>query len=290
MRGFDPASDRSDADLLAAYDAQLRDVAEVPGADSWVRIGPVIAARSGSGRGFVTYAALVADDGTPLPAGAIADLVRQVMHHFAEQHDVTFVEWKTRGHDHAPGLVEALAEAGFVPGETESIMIGEAAALAIDVPVPSGVAVRRISAEHDVRAMVAMQDEVFGRPLPGLAEDLLRRLANGRDDLELWIAETQGDSSGPGPDRGAEIVCAGRLEPVPGTEFAGLWGGCTRASWRHRGGYRALTAQRARSAVSRGLRYLHSDSTEYSRPILERSGFRRAGTTTPYEWSRASGA
>jgi ribosomal protein S18 acetylase RimI-like enzyme len=83
-----------------------------------------------------------------------------------------------------------------------------------------------------------------------------------------------------------EIVCTGRLSPVEGTEFAGIWGGATREDHRRRGIYRALTAARAKSAVARGVRYINSDSTEYSRPILERSGFLRVSTTTPYEWHR----
>jgi GNAT superfamily N-acetyltransferase len=77
-----------------------------------------------------------------------------------------------------------------------------------------------------------------------------------------------------------------RLEPVAGTEFAGIWGGATREEWRGRGIYRALTAARARSAIERGRSLIHSDSTEYSRPILERSGFVRVSTTTPYRWRR----
>ena len=35
-----------------------------------------------------------------------------------------------------------------------------------------------------------------------------------------------------------------------------------------------------------GKRYINSDSTEFSRPILERSGFVKVSTTTPYEWRR----
>ena len=73
---------------------------------------------------------------------------------------------------------------------------------------------------------------------------------------------------------------------MPGTSFAGLWGGATLETHRHRGIYRALTAARARSALSGGFFRLHSDSTEHSRPILERSGFPRASTTTPYEHRR----
>ena len=66
---------------------------------------------------------------------------------------------------------------------------------------------------------------------------LLHRLRT-RDDLELWVAEVDGD-----------VVSAGRLEPVEGTEFAGVWGGATRPEFRGRGIYRALTAARARSAI-----------------------------------------
>ena len=35
---------------------------------------------------------------------------------------------------------------------------------------------------------------------------------------------------------------------------------------------------------------MHSDSTEYSRPILERSGMLKVSTTTPYRWERATDA
>ena len=79
---------------------------------------------------------------------------------------------------------------------------------------------------------------------------------------------------------------AGRLEPVSGTEFAGIWGGAVLEQWRGQGIYRALTAARAHSALDMGKTLVHSDSTEYSRPILERYGLVEASTTTPYRWQR----
>ena len=85
-----------------------------------------------------------------------------------------------------------------------------------------------------------------------------------------------------------QVVSAGRLEPVPGTEFAGVWGGATLEEWRGRGIYRALTAARARSALALGKTLMYSDSTEFSRPILERSGLLRVSTTTPYRWERGT--
>lgn len=255
---------------LAAYDAQLRTDAETPSAVAVTPLGPLRLVTFRGGRGFVTYRDL---------GGAGADevrgLVADALSLFRADAAITRVEWKTRGHDHAPGLHEALAEHGFVAGEPESIMIGEARRLAVDVPLPEGVTLRRVTSDADVRAMSATADEGFGDPVSGeRADAVLARLA--RDDgMELWVAEAEG-----------RMVSAGRLEPVHGTEFAGIWGGATLPQWRGRGIYRAMTAARARSALRLGKGLIHSDSTEFSRPILERSGLVRVSSTTPYEWRR----
>jgi len=258
------------AALLEAYDTQLRAEAETPSAIDVTTLGPLRLAKFRGGRGFVTYRDLDGAD-----AEEIRRLVGMAVDHFRADPEVTRFEWKTRGHDHAPGLHETLIDSGFVEEATESIMIGEASLLAVDVPLPEGVTLRRITAEADVRAMAAMADEVFGDPVSTeQADELLHRLSMD-DGIELWVAEADG-----------VIVSSGRLEPVPGTEFAGIWGGASRPEWRGRGIYRALTAARARSAMARGKTLINSDSTEYSRPILERAGLVKVSTTTPYEWRR----
>lgn len=256
--------------LLAAYDEQLRTDAEILSAISTTRHGPLFLATFAGGRGFVTYRDL---------GGAGVDTIRrlvpEVLAHYQADPEISRVEWKTRGHDHAPGLHDALLENGFIAGEPESIMLGEARSLAVDVPLPEGVTLRRVTEEADVRAMSAMHDEVFGDHVgDDVTNALLRRLASD-DGMELWVAEAEG-----------RIVSAGRLEPVRGTNFAGIWGGATREKWRGRGIYRALTAARARSALRMGKTFINSDSTEYSRPILERSGLVKVSTTTPYNWRR----
>ncbi|MES2170641.1 MAG: GNAT family N-acetyltransferase, partial [Actinomycetota bacterium] len=237
-----------------------------PSALDVTRIGPVRLVTFAGDRGFITYQSLGDLD--------YRQLVPQALEHFRSNPAIERVEWKTRGHDIAPGLHDALLENGFTPDETESIMIGEAVGLAVDVPLPQGVTLRKVSEEDDVRAMSVMQDEVFGGPFHDETESLLARLALD-DGMELWVAEADG-----------QVVSAGRIDPVPGSDFAGIWGGATRPEWRGRGIYRALTAARARSAIALGKKYIHSDSTEYSRPILERSGFLAVSTTTPYNWVR----
>jgi ribosomal protein S18 acetylase RimI-like enzyme len=258
------------AGLLQAYDEQLRTDAETPSAISVTHVGPLRLVTFLGGRGFVTYRDL---DGADEPA--VRKLVAEAVAHFRADGGITQVEWKTRGHDHAPGLHEVLLEHGFVPEDPESIMIGEAAALAVDVPLPDGVIVRRVTEEFEVRAMCAMQDEVFGEPASDRTANAILRRQSVDDSMELWVAEAEG-----------RFVTAGRLEPVVDTHFAGIWGGCTRPEWRGRGIYRALTAARARSALALGKTLVHSDSTEYSRPVLERYGFVKVSTTTPYAWKR----
>jgi GNAT superfamily N-acetyltransferase len=248
----------------------LRTDAETPSAVSVDRLGPLRLVTFAGGRGFVTYPHI---DGTESPP--VSDMVQPVLDHYRRDPEITRVEWKTRGHDTAPGLHEALQQSGFEPDETESIMIGRAQLLDVEVPLPAGVTLRQVSEERDVRAMAAMQDMVFdGVVSPGSADGLLRRLALD-DGMQLWVAEHDG-----------RMIGAGRLEPVGGTEFAGLWGGATVEEWRGHGIYRALTAARVRSARAMGKTLVHSDSTEYSRPILERSGLVKVSTTTPYRWRR----
>ena len=256
------------ASLLAAYDEELRTDAETPGALAIARLGPLRLVTFPGGRGFVTYRDLAGAD-----RDAIQGLVMDAVEHFGQDPSIKGVEWKTRGHDHAPGLHDALLNSGFTPEEPESIMIGEAQTLAVDVPTPAGVELRRVTTEADVRAMCAMQGAVFDDPdSEEIADAVLRRLTSD-DGMELWVAESQG-----------QIIGAGRLEPVHESRFAGIWGGATTPEWRGRGVYRALTAVRARSALRAGKTLIHSDSTECSRPILERSGLVRVSTTTPYQW------
>lgn len=255
---------------LRAYDQQLRTDTETPSAINVTIEGPLRLITFAGGRGFITY-----QDLGGAGAAEIAGLVATAINHYQTDPQVTRVEWKTRGHDRAPGLHEALLANGFVPGTPESIMVGPLHALATEVPLPDGVTLRRVTAEADVRAMSAMADEAFGDSVDtARADSLLARLARN-DGMELWAAETAG-----------RMVSAGRLEPVPGTVFAGIWGGATLKEYRNRGIYRALTAARARSAIAAGKTLVHSDSTEDSRPILERSGLIKVSTTTPYDWKR----
>jgi hypothetical protein len=259
-------------ELLAAYDAQLRGDAEVAGAEIWDRAGPLWRAVFRHG-GFVSYESL---EGLG-DVAAVDALIAQTIDYFAALPDIEEFEWKTRGHDWPADLDQRLQSHGLQPDEVETVMVGEATHLAVDVELPDRVAVRRIDHlrdRHTVEEATAMQRTVFGAG--PTAEDVVARIDRMDGLEEFWVAEVDG-----------RVISAGRLTRVAGTEFAGLWGGATVREWRGRGVYRALTAARAQSAITHGVRYLHSDCTPMSRPILERSGLVAVTTTTPYNWRRS---
>ncbi|MFJ3957996.1 GNAT family N-acetyltransferase [Arthrobacter sp. NPDC090010] len=277
------------AQLLAAYDAQLRLDAEAQGALNSRRIrwesgegGLEITVALFEGRaGFISTGPLGGEAAGVREAltqpGRLAELVQSALaaaREIAGDDGLSTLEWKTRSHDDLPGLSAALLAEGFDAGEEESVMIGEAAALAVEVPLPAGVELRRVTTEEEALALCLAAEEAFtgdAADAPRRAADLMGRLGNGTG-VEAWMALADG-----------AVVSGGRLEPVPGTTFAGIWGGFTLLPWRGQGIYRALTARRAQTALARGITWINSDSTDYSRPILERYGFTRVTGTTPYE-------
>jgi ribosomal protein S18 acetylase RimI-like enzyme len=270
------ATDEERAALLAAYDAQLRGVAEVQGAVSWDQSGPLWRALFNDGA-FVSYESLEGLGSVEAVDRLIADTVA----YFAAIPQVKEFEWKTRGHDWPPDLDQRLRVHGLEPEEAETVMVGEAAHLAVDVEVPDGITIRRVDQLPDREAIITEASEVAAKIFGGgpSGAEMLERLDRMNGLEEFWVAEAATDDD-------THVVCSGRLARVEGTEFAGIWGGSTLPEWRGRGIYRALTAARARAALEEGVRYINSDSTPMSRPILERSGLVAVTTTTPYVWRR----
>ncbi len=153
-------------------------------------------------------------------------------------------------------------------------MIGEATGLALDAEPPRGVRVVPVTDARGVDLVADVHEKAFGADSSWLRDQLLARLADDPDTVVAVVAMA-----------GDEPVSTARMELVPGTPFAGLWGGGTVEAWRGRGIYRALVAHRAHAAAARGYRYLQVDASSQSRPILERLGFAPLTTTTPYVYT-----
>jgi GNAT superfamily N-acetyltransferase len=167
-----------------------------------------------------------------------------------------YVEWKYYSHDRPADLPDRLRAAGLVPEDEETVVVAEAAS--IPPPPPD------VELTLDSDAFVDLAARVFG----GERHEL------PANTLAVVVLVDGVPASG------------GRVDLEPGIDFAGLFGGITLPELRRRGLYRATVEKRAELARERGYRWLYSDALPTSRPILERVGFVKLTTTTPYVLSR----
>jgi hypothetical protein len=189
-------------------------------------------------------------------------------------------EWKLYDYDQPSDLAERLLAAGLAPEDPESFMVAETTEVIewlSAANLPDGVTAVPVTDAAGVALMAQVEQQAFGHDKAELREGILAQLESAPDQIALVLAMA-----------GEVPVCAARIEYVPGTEFAGLWGGGTVKEWRGRGIYRGLVRYRAELAVKRGYTYLTVDASEDSRPILEKIGFTRLAVTTPYVWTPPS--
>lgn len=267
-------SSRTSTGLLRAYDDQLRREGEINGAADRNEDGPLLRARFES-RGFVTYRDLVCIEGAELDA-----LIDRTVAYFRDRTDLPVFEWKTRGHDAPPDLGRRLVAHGLQAEEVETVMVGEAGLLAGEAPQPDGVVVRELGDTGDLvgdaAAMAALQDSVFGAGRGPRVDELLAVMK--RDPGNRWI-----------PTAGDEVVAAGRLGVVPGTEFAGLWG----AAPAQTGAAGASTAHSLQPAPgprwSRACATSRATARPCPAPSWSAAGWSRSPRTTPYVWTRTPG-
>jgi GNAT superfamily N-acetyltransferase len=179
-------------------------------------------------------------------------------------------EWKYYSYDQPADLPDRLRAAGFNPEDTETLLIGDIERMPHESPLPEHVELREVTDKAGIEAMGRVNLEGFGEVASdAFGERVLKEIRSGRTRLVVAYA-------------GNRPVSMGRVEFYPGTEFGGLYGGATVPDWRGKGIFKAVVAQRAAWAAAAGARYLQTDASDDSRPILERLGFIPVGTTTPY--------
>ena len=259
------------SELLAAYDAQVRDrVPEpLPRGVTVERDGPILRLFGLGGRGFVVYRDLGGLAGADLD-----EVIARQVRVFAERGER--FEWKLHGHDRPPDLPERLRAAGFVPEDEETVVIAPVDEVAGPLRIPDDVSLREVTERSDFDRIAAVQPDIWQE-----------------DDEPTWLAESLEAERRADPhyltvvvaEADRAVVCAAWVRFEQGTDFATLWGGGTVPAWRGRGIYRATVAYRANLAAERGFHFIQVDASSDSRPILERLGFVAVTTTTPYVWS-----
>jgi len=259
--------------VLAAFDAEVRRSVQPDGSGARVEASPLVvrwAGGDGGGWSGIAWSGLGEAD-----VDADAAIAEQVAYFAAYGAHGERFEWKLYDYDRPPDLAGRLLAAGFAAEGEEWLMVREVPAEAElpSVELPSGVRLLPVTDEAGVDLLIEVHERVFGTDHSRLRRSLLAQLRDCPEVTGMVVAMA-----------GDQPVCSARIEFLPGTSFASLWGGGTLPGWRGRGIYRALVAYRTQLAAARGYRYLYVDAAPDSRPILARLGFTRLARTTPYVW------
>ena len=162
-----------------------------------------------------------------------------------------------------------------MPGDLETVLVAPVEDVTGELDPLEGVSLREVSERVDLDRIGAMEEAIWhDGQSDWLPSSLENERAAGLHAITIVDAES-----------GHEVVCAGWVRFVAGTDFATFSGGGTLPDWRGRGIYRAIVTYRANLATERGFRYLQVDASSESRPILERMGFLAVTTTTPFIWT-----
>jgi GNAT superfamily N-acetyltransferase len=184
-------------------------------------------------------------------------------------------EWKVYSHDEPTDLLQRLRQRGFKIGTEEALMIldlRETPAILL-APFPEGVTVRPVGDDREIDYFLQLETEIWGASFT--TREFLRFNQSDplRRDLAL-IAYMDEKPAG-----------MARVTASSQSQFAGLWGGSVLNGYRGRGVYRALLSARIlRVKELKSTRYLRVDALRISRPILEKYGFSRVGSTWPAVW------
>jgi GNAT superfamily N-acetyltransferase len=262
------------AAVLAAFNEQVRRATAPDGTGAAFEVTDLVVRRIAQpghdGSGIIW---------SDLDAGRAGAVIAEQVEFFGDRGQE--FEWKLYDYDEPGDLAERLVAAGFVPEDPESFVVAEVGAIVEELrgsELPDGVRIEEVTDPAGVDTMNSVQELVFREDRSELRQSILAQLAAAPEFVGLFVA-IAGDLP----------VSAARIEFLPDTEFAGLWGGGTLPQWRGRGIYRALVRRRAELAAERGYRYLTVDASPDSRPILERLGFTMLAVTTPYIWSPPAG-
>jgi hypothetical protein len=208
------------AELLAAYDAQVRGRIPdpLPRGVTVERDGPLVRCFGLAGRG-VLYRDLGGLEG-----GDLNELISRQVRVFAERGER--FEWKLHGHDRPGDLPQWLRAAGFVPEDTETVVIAPVEDIAGDVRLTDRVSLREVTSRADFERIAALEQAVWGDEdqQSWLVDMLESERAVDPDGLTIIVAEAA-----------ATVVCAAWIRFERGTQFATLWGAATLPEWRRRG-------------------------------------------------------
>jgi hypothetical protein len=241
------------AEILRLYDQQQRIDLTYPDRRKEVTPeGVVRFVRPRAGMNFISYSRL-----SPEQAEAV---ITEQINYFVPIGQP--FEWRVFEHDQPADMLERLRVRGFDPGDPVPVLVLDLAAPPAELAEPAPTEVRRLTRPEELEDIIRVEEAVWGTDMGWMRERMGGHLAVP-GYLDLYAAYADG-----------QAVAAAWTYFNPGSQFAGLFGGSTLEGYRGRGLYRGLLRARAQAALARGYRFLLVETSEMSRPIVERHGFR----------------
>lgn len=214
--------------------------------------------------GFVGWSQLSDDQ--------LEDAIREQVSYFEGKCEQ--FEWKVYEFDRPKDLHEKLLEHGFVQGPEEAFMTLKVGAYQFSQREGEEVELRRLQTKDEIADVVAIQEAVWQRSFPWLADHLLASM----ESRTIVGAFVEG-----------KLVGKGWIDYVKGSPFADIHGGAVLPEYRGRGIYTQVFEERVRDAREQDVDYIVVDSAPMSRPILEKKGFDFICWTWPMVFSYEKG-
>jgi hypothetical protein len=256
----------SNSELRDLYEKQVRRNTTPDNSGATVDHGPTFvrwAAHNGLGWSEVFWSSLNETNADEAIAAHIE---------FYSSRGLSFM-WGVYDYDLPHDLGTRLLNAGFVEAGASTVMIAESSLVAEDPILPDGTKLVHVRDAAGVDLLIAVHESVFAHDHQDLRRSILQRLRVAPQEMDMFVVMADGDP-----------VSASRIEYLPASEFAALWGGSTEAKWRGKGLYRAQISRRAQLAAERGYRFLMVLASENSRPILTGLGFVTISHVNRYFW------
>jgi len=218
---------------------------------------------SPNGDGMIIY--------SNLNSSIAEEVIRDQITHF-ENIGCNF-SWVVYQHDTPRNLKDLLLLHGFRVEDPEAIMVLSIEDLAPALLEPIHYDVQRIEDINKIDDVITIRQQVWQGDYSSAGQTLAKRLIDAPQSLGLYVAYVDG-----------KPVSTAQISYYQQGQFAGLVQAATLPDYRGRGLYTALVAIRTQEAKRRGIRFLDTDASPMSSPILEKLGFQWLTEARSCEW------
>jgi hypothetical protein len=246
------------------YDCWMRIRIEIPGVGKETFPKLVRFTRPAPGMNFVSYSCL--------DEAELDSTIEEQINYFLPLGQP--FEWLVYDHDRPPSLKERLLAQGFADDDDpDAVMVLDLQSCQPALANLGEIKIHKLTQPDQLADVIRVEQQVLGGNYSWIKQRLGYHLGLP-GYLSVYVAYAN-----------EKPVSTGWIYFHPNNPFATLNGGATIPEYRQRGVYTALIHTRLQEAKARGYRFISTDASAFSRPILERNGFSLLTRGYSIRWS-----